>query len=59
MAMTGANQDVATALARGEINLAGVAKVVSLMGQAGAISMPLPSTNRFVDLQYLRAAGIQ
>jgi hypothetical protein len=29
------------------------------MGEAGTLKAPLPPTERFVDLQYLRAAGIE
>jgi hypothetical protein len=29
-----------------------------MMGEAGAIKAPLPTPERFVDLQYLRAAGV-
>jgi hypothetical protein len=29
------------------------------MGEAGTIKAPLPAPERFVDLQYLRAAGIK
>jgi hypothetical protein len=29
------------------------------MGESGAIKTPLPAAERFVDLQYLQAAGIQ
>jgi ABC-type nitrate/sulfonate/bicarbonate transport system substrate-binding protein len=41
-----------------EINLKGLAQVIAMMGEAGAIKAPLPSPERFVDLQYLRAAGV-
>jgi len=40
-----------------EINLKGLAQVIAMMGEVGAIKAPLPSPERFVDLQYLRAAG--
>ena len=43
----------------GEINLNGFAQVIAMMGEAGALKQPLPSPERFVDLQYLRAAGLQ
>jgi ABC-type nitrate/sulfonate/bicarbonate transport system substrate-binding protein len=43
----------------GEIDLAGLAQVIALMGEAGVLKAPLPSPERFVDLQYLRAAGLQ
>lgn len=44
---------------QGEINMAGLAKVIELLGAAGELSPPLPRAERFVDLQYLRAAGLQ
>jgi ABC-type nitrate/sulfonate/bicarbonate transport system substrate-binding protein len=44
---------------RGEIDLTGLAQVIAMMGEAGTIKPPLPSPERFVDVQYLRAAGIQ
>jgi len=42
-----------------EIDLAGLAQVIAFMGEGGVISKPLPPPDRFVDLQYLRAAGAQ
>jgi ABC-type nitrate/sulfonate/bicarbonate transport system substrate-binding protein len=44
---------------QGEINLAGLNKVIELLGQTGELKAPLPPAERFVDLQYLRAAGLQ
>jgi ABC-type nitrate/sulfonate/bicarbonate transport system substrate-binding protein len=44
---------------RGEIDVAGIAQVIALMGEAGTINPPLPPPEQFVDLQYLRAAGVQ
>lgn len=44
---------------QGEINLKGLAQVIAFMGEAGTIKAPLPSPERFVDLQYLRLAGIK
>jgi ABC-type nitrate/sulfonate/bicarbonate transport system substrate-binding protein len=44
---------------RGEIDLAGLAQVIALMGEAGTIKESLPDAAQFVDLQYLRAAGVQ
>jgi hypothetical protein len=44
---------------QGEINLNGLAQVIAFMGEAGTIKAPLPSRERFVDLQYLRLAGIR
>ena len=42
-----------------EISLSGITKVIELLGQTGAVKAPLPPAERFVDLQYLRAAGLQ
>jgi ABC-type nitrate/sulfonate/bicarbonate transport system substrate-binding protein len=42
-----------------EIDLKGLAQVIAFMGEGGAITPPLPQPERFVDLQYLRAAGAQ
>jgi ABC-type nitrate/sulfonate/bicarbonate transport system substrate-binding protein len=42
-----------------EISLPGVAKVIELLGMSGALKAPLPAAERFVDLQYLKAAGLQ
>jgi len=44
---------------RGEIDLKGLAQVIALMAEAGQIKSPLPAPERFVDLQYLRLAGIR
>jgi ABC-type nitrate/sulfonate/bicarbonate transport system substrate-binding protein len=44
---------------QGEIDMAGVAKVIELLGRSGELKAPLPSAERFVDLQYLKAAGLQ
>jgi len=33
--------------------------VIAMMGEGGALKAPLPQAERFVDLQYLRAAGVQ
>jgi ABC-type nitrate/sulfonate/bicarbonate transport system substrate-binding protein len=44
---------------QGEIDLAGLAQVIALMGEAGLLKAPLPAPERFVDLQYLRRAGLQ
>jgi ABC-type nitrate/sulfonate/bicarbonate transport system substrate-binding protein len=43
----------------GEIDLKGLAQVIAFMGEAGTIKSPLPLPERFVDLQYLRDAGIR
>jgi ABC-type nitrate/sulfonate/bicarbonate transport system substrate-binding protein len=42
-----------------EIDLKGLAQVITLMGEGGLLKTPLPAAERFVDLQYLRAAGLQ
>jgi hypothetical protein len=42
-----------------EISLPGVAKVIELLGITGALKQPLPAAERFVDLTYLKAAGLQ
>jgi ABC-type nitrate/sulfonate/bicarbonate transport system substrate-binding protein len=44
---------------KGELNLAAFDRVIALMAQVGAIPSPAPGAERFVDLQYLKAAGIQ
>jgi len=44
---------------RGEIELAAMAQVIANMGEAGQLKAPLPSPERFVDLQYLQSAGIR
>jgi len=42
-----------------EISMAGVTKVIELLGETGELKAPLPAAERFVDLQYLKAAGMQ
>jgi ABC-type nitrate/sulfonate/bicarbonate transport system substrate-binding protein len=44
---------------RAEINLEGLAQAIAFMGEGGVIAPPLPAPERFMDLQYLRAAGAQ
>jgi ABC-type nitrate/sulfonate/bicarbonate transport system substrate-binding protein len=44
---------------QGELNLNGLTQVIAFMGEAGTIKAPLPVARRFVDLQYLEAAGLQ
>ena len=44
---------------QGEISMAGVGKVIELLGQTGTLKAPLPPAEKFVDLQYLKAAGLQ
>jgi len=36
-----------------------MAQVIAFMGESGTLKEPLPNPARFVDLQYLNAAGIQ
>ena len=43
----------------GEIDLNGLEQVIAMMAEAHTLNPPLPSAGRFVDLQYLRAAGAQ
>jgi ABC-type nitrate/sulfonate/bicarbonate transport system substrate-binding protein len=43
----------------GEINLKGMEQAIALMGESATIKAPLPGAERFVDLQYLHAAGVQ
>jgi NitT/TauT family transport system substrate-binding protein len=44
---------------RGELDLAAFDRVTALMAATGVIPSPAPAAARFVDLQYLKAAGIQ
>jgi ABC-type nitrate/sulfonate/bicarbonate transport system substrate-binding protein len=44
---------------RGEIGKKGMETAISFLGEAGIIKPPLPPAERFMDLQYLRAAGLQ
>ena len=44
---------------QGEIDIKGLAQVIAFMEEAGTIKAPLPAPERFLDLQYLRAAGMQ
>jgi ABC-type nitrate/sulfonate/bicarbonate transport system substrate-binding protein len=44
---------------RGEIDVQGLERVIAFMGEAGQLKGPLPEAGRFVDLSYLRRAGIQ
>jgi ABC-type nitrate/sulfonate/bicarbonate transport system substrate-binding protein len=44
---------------RGEIGRKGMETAISFLGEAGIIKPPLPPVERFVDLQYLRAAALQ
>jgi ABC-type nitrate/sulfonate/bicarbonate transport system substrate-binding protein len=42
-----------------EIDMAGLTAVIELLGRTGELKAPLPAAERFVDLQYLKAAGLQ
>jgi ABC-type nitrate/sulfonate/bicarbonate transport system substrate-binding protein len=44
---------------QGELDIKRLGQVIQFMGETGDLKPPLPSAERFVDLQYLRAAGIQ
>ena len=44
---------------QGEIDLKGFAQVIAFMAEAGQLKAPLPVPERFVDLQYLQAAGVR
>ena len=43
----------------GEIDLIGLEQVIAMMAESRILNPPLPSAERFVDLQYLGAAGEQ
>jgi ABC-type nitrate/sulfonate/bicarbonate transport system substrate-binding protein len=70
--LTGASDDIARATLKlyfepdrgvlpkaAEIDLQGLAQVIAFMGEGGSIKPPLPAPQQFVDLQYLRAAGVK
>jgi ABC-type nitrate/sulfonate/bicarbonate transport system substrate-binding protein len=42
-----------------EINMAGLSKVIELLGTSGQLPAPLPPAEKFVDLSYLQSAGLQ
>lgn len=44
---------------RGELDLKAFDRVLKLMGEVGAIPTPVAPADRFIDLRYLKAAGIQ
>ena len=44
---------------KAEINLKGLEQVIAFIGESGNLTPPLPAAERFVDLQYLHAAGIK
>ena len=43
---------------QGELDLPAFDRVLALMGEAGVIPTPVAPAARFVDLQYLKAAGM-
>jgi ABC-type nitrate/sulfonate/bicarbonate transport system substrate-binding protein len=42
-----------------EIDLKELEQVIAMMEEAGTLKPPLPKAERFVDLQYLQAAGVE
>ena len=44
---------------QGEINMEGMNSVLSLMHEGGELAAPLPDASKFVDLTFLRSAGLQ
>lgn len=44
---------------RGELNLKAFNQVLQLMGESGVVPTPVPAAERFIDLRYLQAAGVQ
>ena len=42
-----------------ELDVQGLGQVIQFMAEAGELKPPLPVVSRFVDLQYLKAAGLQ
>ena len=44
---------------QGEIDVKGFGEVIRVMADAGELKPPLPPVERFIDLQYLKAAGLQ
>ncbi len=44
---------------RGEIDLDALQRVIAMMAEAGLLKPPLPAAERFIDLQYLQAAGVR
>jgi len=43
----------------GEVSLQGMAQVIAFMEEGGVIKSPAPGPERFVDVQYLKAAGVE
>ena len=44
---------------QGDIDVKGFGEVIRVMAEAGELKPPLPPAERFIDLQYLKAAGLQ
>jgi len=44
---------------QGEIDVKGFNEVIKVMAEAGELKPPLPAVERFIDLQFLKAAGLQ
>ncbi|MBI2358080.1 MAG: ABC transporter substrate-binding protein [Deltaproteobacteria bacterium] len=44
---------------QGELDLKGMTRVLEFMAEAGELQSPVPAPQRFVDLQFLHAAGIR
>src|SRR5439155_9204015 len=42
-----------------EVDVKGLGQVIQFMAEAGELKPPLPPAERFIDLQYLKAAGLQ
>jgi hypothetical protein len=42
----------------GEISMSGLDKVIELLGGSGVLEKPLPPAAKFVDLRFLKAAGM-
>jgi ABC-type nitrate/sulfonate/bicarbonate transport system substrate-binding protein len=42
-----------------EVDVKGLDQVIQFMAEAGELKPPLPPPERFIDLQYLKAAGLQ
>jgi hypothetical protein len=43
----------------GEIDMRALAQVTTMMAETGALEPALPVPEKFIDLQYLRAAGVK
>jgi ABC-type nitrate/sulfonate/bicarbonate transport system substrate-binding protein len=72
VALTGTSDDIARATLalyldpdrgvlprQAEIDLRGLVQVIAFMGEGDTLKAPLPAPEKFVDLQFLRAAGVQ